>query len=86
MPCQHGGTCEDGTNAYMCHCDIGYQGNNCETGKTTTRVNVTMHVIITRKNNTHTDNLGYFMCILSGRHHVYIVGDATRVMQDVRTL
>ncbi|VDI70405.1 Notch, partial [Mytilus galloprovincialis] len=30
-PCQNGGTCIDQVNAYMCTCDLGYTGVNCQT-------------------------------------------------------
>jgi Notch-like protein len=30
-PCQNGGTCVDGVNAYTCTCPAGYTGTNCET-------------------------------------------------------
>ena len=32
IPCQNGGTCSDGVNGYICTCDAGYEGTNCETG------------------------------------------------------
>ena len=31
-PCQNGGTCAEGINSYKCICDVGYEGDNCETG------------------------------------------------------
>ena len=31
-PCKNGGTCVDGINSYTCNCDVGYEGDNCETG------------------------------------------------------
>ena len=33
-PCENGGTCEDQVNGYMCHCQSGYNGDHCQTGKT----------------------------------------------------
>ena len=30
-PCQNGGTCTNLENTYMCECDDGYNGINCET-------------------------------------------------------
>ena len=32
-PCQNGGVCTDGINAYTCACSAGYEGVNCENGK-----------------------------------------------------
>ena len=32
-PCQNGGSCIDAVNKYTCTCDNGYEGPNCETGK-----------------------------------------------------
>ena len=32
-PCQNGGTCADGTNAYTCTCVTGFTGGDCETSK-----------------------------------------------------
>ena len=32
LPCQHGGTCNDHVNNYMCTCFVGYTGTVCETG------------------------------------------------------
>ena len=32
-PCLNGATCMEGTNAFLCNCDIGWEGTNCETGK-----------------------------------------------------
>ena len=32
-PCEHGATCEDKVNYYICHCSHGYTGIHCETGK-----------------------------------------------------
>ena len=28
-PCENGGTCKDGNNAYTCVCESGYVGPNC---------------------------------------------------------
>lgn len=30
MPCQNGGTCVDGANAYSCDCPDGFEGTDCE--------------------------------------------------------
>ena len=30
-PCEHGATCTDAVNRYICKCDPGYEGVNCET-------------------------------------------------------
>ncbi len=30
QPCQNGGTCTDGVDAYTCACAAGYEGTNCE--------------------------------------------------------
>lgn len=32
-PCQNGGTCEDGINAYTCTCPANYTGVNCDAGE-----------------------------------------------------
>ena len=32
-PCQNGATCMDGVNQYTCSCLAGYEGTDCETGK-----------------------------------------------------
>ena len=32
VTCEHGGSCNDGTNNYMCSCVTGYTGQHCETG------------------------------------------------------
>ena len=32
-PCLNGGLCEDGINVYICHCQDGFLGSACETGK-----------------------------------------------------
>ena len=39
QPCQNGGNCfrSGDAYAYICSCLVGYDGTNCETGKTTTR-------------------------------------------------
>ena len=29
-PCQNGGTCEDQVNGFICLCDDGYEGSQCE--------------------------------------------------------
>lgn len=31
-PCQHGGTCEDRSGSYLCHCPQGFEGPSCEIG------------------------------------------------------
>ena len=31
-PCENGGTCTDGINAYKCECLAGYEGDDCQTG------------------------------------------------------
>ena len=33
QPCEHDGQCEDGVNSFKCHCEAGYTGVRCETGK-----------------------------------------------------
>ena len=33
-PCENGGSCTDGVNSYSCDCALGFTGDNCETGKT----------------------------------------------------
>ena len=33
MPCAHGGSCTDGTNAYFCTCGELWAGTNCATRK-----------------------------------------------------
>ena len=30
-PCLSGGTCTDGVDSYICECDTGYTGVDCET-------------------------------------------------------
>uniref|UniRef100_A0A8C5DB33 coagulation factor Xa n=1 Tax=Gouania willdenowi TaxID=441366 RepID=A0A8C5DB33_GOUWI len=30
QPCAHGGLCKDGIGTYVCHCQTGYKGFNCE--------------------------------------------------------
>ena len=32
VTCEHGGSCNDGTNNYTCSCVAGYTGQHCETG------------------------------------------------------
>ena len=32
-PCQNGGACADGVNGYVCTCQDGYNGDNCENSK-----------------------------------------------------
>ena len=32
-PCLNGGTCRNLENHYMCDCQTGYEGLNCQTGK-----------------------------------------------------
>ena len=32
LPCQYGGTCEDGADEYECFCVDGTYGDNCELG------------------------------------------------------
>ena len=34
-PCENGGDCHNGNNAYSCRCMPGYTGTNCETGEQT---------------------------------------------------
>ena len=29
-PCMNGGTCTDGVDSYICECDSGYAGDDCE--------------------------------------------------------
>ena len=37
-PCQNGGTCVNvGANQYQCNCKNGYNGTNCENGKSLVR-------------------------------------------------
>ena len=33
LPCQNGGTCDDGVNSYKCTCKPGFEGKNCETSE-----------------------------------------------------
>ena len=35
-PCENGATCNDLINGYECVCEPGYEGINCETGKSMT--------------------------------------------------
>ena len=32
-PCQNGGQCEDKVNHYVCSCQPGWTGNNCQTSE-----------------------------------------------------
>ena len=32
-PCQNGGTCTDGVDAYTCACVSGWEGEECQTGE-----------------------------------------------------
>ena len=32
VPCENGGTCEDGVNSYNCTCMPGFTGHDCGTG------------------------------------------------------
>ena len=32
-PCQNGGICEDLVNTYLCNCEPGFTGYNCEDSK-----------------------------------------------------
>ena len=34
ISCEHGGTCTDDVNSYVCDCVDGYTGTDCETGVT----------------------------------------------------
>lgn len=34
-PCQHGATCSSVVDGYVCVCEQGYTGDNCETGECT---------------------------------------------------
>ena len=49
-PCENGGECHNGNNAYSCTCMPGYNGTNCETGKqlqhNATFYNSTFNVIL----------------------------------------
>lgn len=38
MPCQNGGICTNGVDGYMCACAAGYEGDNCELGKSMGRL------------------------------------------------
>jgi hypothetical protein len=38
-PCKNGGTCNDLVNAYECECVTGYEGSNCDNGKSTAKAN-----------------------------------------------
>ncbi|ESO83874.1 hypothetical protein LOTGIDRAFT_132678 [Lottia gigantea] len=31
LPCQNGGTCQDGINTYTCLCPHNFNGTNCQT-------------------------------------------------------
>jgi len=34
-PCENGGTCTDEVDGYICDCDCGYTGAECQTGNPT---------------------------------------------------
>ena len=44
-PCQNG-SCTDGVNGYWCNCTSGYNGTNCETGKTSSILRCTLLLIM----------------------------------------
>ena len=35
MTCNGRGSCKDGVNDYLCECDAGYNGKDCENGENT---------------------------------------------------
>ena len=56
-PCFNGGTCENTTDSYLCLCQSGFTGNNCET-------NIhACHGEICKNNGTFENGVNSFHCI-----------------------
>ena len=44
-PCLNGGTCSNAINNFLCFCNAGYVGHQCQTGKAISNYSVSIRVL-----------------------------------------